>query len=139
MSDVLIFLLNLWMYFLANTIVYCIYYDGSVCFVFLFVFGKMCSQAIKELWITYGYHHYSSSNYMYPSTTKIFTNSIRLRYVIKHPSYEFYIHVKFQHRSPCILKVRDRTRICKLNQTKGNNSKIINGRVRVLALCTPQL
>ena len=46
------------------------------------------------------------------------------------------ICMKFHDASLYGLKVIERTRFCEEQSSKGNNSKNINARVTVLALCT---
>ena len=46
------------------------------------------------------------------------------------------ICMKFHDASLYGLKVIERTRLCEGQSSKGNNSKNINARVTVLALCT---
>ena len=46
------------------------------------------------------------------------------------------ICMKFHDASLYGLKVKERTRFCEGQSSKGNNSKSINARVTVLALCT---
>ena len=46
------------------------------------------------------------------------------------------IHVKFHEAILNSFQVIERTRFCDGQKSKGNNSKSINARVMVLALCT---